>query len=172
MGTSSRGQSCSLPVVLSFESCNICGIMLCDKTAHFKAAFYCGQLKEQSWKHSREKSGCLIGILICHTCVVDGLPHQKRSLMQTVADLWIFDRNRLFCIDRKSLKSLSSANEKWEQKTKVLAKPMQLHYNCIISQEFQWSSHVVICRLQKLRCCLLCCLCQQIQLLAVIDKCL
>ncbi len=27
-------------------NCDICGIVLCDKTAHFRVAFYCGQPKE------------------------------------------------------------------------------------------------------------------------------
>ncbi len=36
--------------------------------AHFRVAFYCGQPK-----------ACLISILICHTCEVDGLSLQRRS---------------------------------------------------------------------------------------------
>ncbi len=48
MGNSSGGHSCSqhanctLPQNLQ----NICGIVLCDKTAHFRVVFYCGQPKE------------------------------------------------------------------------------------------------------------------------------
>ncbi len=35
----------SMPIVRSFKICNICGIVLCDKTAHFRVAFYCDQPK-------------------------------------------------------------------------------------------------------------------------------
>ncbi len=27
------------------KTCDICGIVLCDKTAHFRVVFYCGQPK-------------------------------------------------------------------------------------------------------------------------------
>ncbi len=35
----------SMPIACSLKTCNICGIVLCDKTAHFRVAFYCGQPK-------------------------------------------------------------------------------------------------------------------------------
>ncbi len=35
----------SMPIAPSFKTCDICGIVLCDKTAHFRVAFYCGQPK-------------------------------------------------------------------------------------------------------------------------------
>ncbi len=37
----------SMPIACSLKTCDICGIMLCDKTykAHFRVAFYCGQPK-------------------------------------------------------------------------------------------------------------------------------
>ncbi len=35
----------SMPIALSLKICDICGIVLCDKTAHFRVAFYCGQPK-------------------------------------------------------------------------------------------------------------------------------
>ncbi len=35
----------SIPIACSLKTCNICGIVLCDKTAHFRVAFYCGQPK-------------------------------------------------------------------------------------------------------------------------------
>ncbi len=35
----------SMPIARSLKTCDICGIMLCDKTAHFRVAFYCGQPK-------------------------------------------------------------------------------------------------------------------------------
>ncbi len=36
-----------MPIACSLKTCDICGIMLCDKTykAHFRVAFYCGQPK-------------------------------------------------------------------------------------------------------------------------------
>ncbi len=34
-----------MPITRSLKTCNICGIVLCDKTAHFRVAFYCGQPK-------------------------------------------------------------------------------------------------------------------------------
>ncbi len=39
-GNSSGGHSCS-----QHANCDICDIVLCDKTAHFRVAFYCGQPK-------------------------------------------------------------------------------------------------------------------------------
>ncbi len=36
----------SMPITRSLKTCHICGIVLCDKTAHFRVAFYCGQPKE------------------------------------------------------------------------------------------------------------------------------
>ncbi len=35
----------SMPIARSLKTCYICGIVLCDKTAHFRVAFYCGQPK-------------------------------------------------------------------------------------------------------------------------------
>ncbi len=35
----------SMPIARSLKTCNICGIVLCDKTAHFRVVFYCGQPK-------------------------------------------------------------------------------------------------------------------------------
>ncbi len=33
------------PIAHSLKTCDICGIVLCDKTAHFRVVFYCGQPK-------------------------------------------------------------------------------------------------------------------------------
>ncbi len=44
-GNSSGGHSCSQHTNYSLKTCDICGIVLCNKTAHFTVAFYCGQLK-------------------------------------------------------------------------------------------------------------------------------
>ncbi len=62
----------SMPIARSLKTYNICGIVLCDKTAHFRVAFYCGQ-------HKAHLCNNLISILICHTCEVDGLSRQRRS---------------------------------------------------------------------------------------------
>ncbi len=35
----------SMPIAHSLKTCDICGIVLCYKTAHFRVAFYCGQPK-------------------------------------------------------------------------------------------------------------------------------
>jgi hypothetical protein len=35
----------SRPIARSLKAFNICGIVLCDKTAHFRMAFYCPQHK-------------------------------------------------------------------------------------------------------------------------------
>ncbi len=35
----------SMPIAHSLKTCDICGIVLCDKTAHFRVTFYCGQPK-------------------------------------------------------------------------------------------------------------------------------
>ncbi len=47
---------------------------LCDRTAHFRVAFYCGQPKAQLCNNH-----AVFSILICHTCEVDGLSQQRRS---------------------------------------------------------------------------------------------
>ncbi len=35
----------SKPIACFLKTCDICGIALCNKTAHFRVAFYCGLLK-------------------------------------------------------------------------------------------------------------------------------
>ncbi len=35
----------SMPITRSLKTCDICGIVLCDKTTHIRVAFYCGQPK-------------------------------------------------------------------------------------------------------------------------------
>ncbi len=35
----------SMSIARSLKTCYICGIVLCDKTAHFRVTFYCGQPK-------------------------------------------------------------------------------------------------------------------------------
>ncbi len=35
----------SMPIARTLKTCDICGIVLCDKTAHFRDAFYCVQPK-------------------------------------------------------------------------------------------------------------------------------
>ncbi len=34
-----------MTIAHSLKTCDICDIVLCDKTAHFRVAFYCGQPK-------------------------------------------------------------------------------------------------------------------------------
>ncbi len=42
-GNSSGGHpAVRMPIARSLKTCDICGIVLCDKTAHFRVAFYCG----------------------------------------------------------------------------------------------------------------------------------
>ncbi len=43
-GNSSGGQH-AIGMLTTFKTCDICGTVLCDKTAHFRVAFYCGQPK-------------------------------------------------------------------------------------------------------------------------------
>ncbi len=40
-----------MPIARSLKIFDICGIVLCDKTAHFRVAFYCGQLKAHLCKN-------------------------------------------------------------------------------------------------------------------------
>ena len=35
----------SMPIARSLKTSDICGIVLCDKTAHFRVVFYCPQHK-------------------------------------------------------------------------------------------------------------------------------
>ena len=50
-------------ISIPIKTSDICGIVLCDKTAHFRVTFHC----------------CLIRLLICHTCQVDRLSWQMRN---------------------------------------------------------------------------------------------
>ncbi len=42
----------SMPIACSLKTCDICGIVLCDKTAHFRVSFYCGQPNTVSKLHA------------------------------------------------------------------------------------------------------------------------
>ena len=44
-GNSSDGPSFSMQIALSLKTWDFCGIVLCDKTTHFRVAFYCPQHK-------------------------------------------------------------------------------------------------------------------------------
>ncbi len=46
IGNSSGGHSCSQHANCTLPQNFICGIVLCDKTANFREAFYCGQPNE------------------------------------------------------------------------------------------------------------------------------
>ncbi len=52
-GNSSGGHlvAVSMPIARSLKTCDIGGIVLCDKTAHFRVAFYCGQPKTHLWNN-------------------------------------------------------------------------------------------------------------------------
>ncbi len=41
----------NMPIARSLKTCEICGIVLCDKTAHFRVTFYCGQPKAHLCKN-------------------------------------------------------------------------------------------------------------------------
>ncbi len=41
----------SMLIACSLKTCDICGIVLYDKTAHFRVAFYCGQPKAHMWNN-------------------------------------------------------------------------------------------------------------------------
>ncbi len=41
----------SMPIARFLKTCDICGIVLCGKTAHFRVAFYCGQSKAHLWNN-------------------------------------------------------------------------------------------------------------------------
>ncbi len=45
MGNSSGGHAVSMTIGRSLKTCDICGIVLCDKTADFRVVFYCVQPK-------------------------------------------------------------------------------------------------------------------------------
>jgi hypothetical protein len=65
----------SIPTARSLKTCDLCGIALCDKPAHFRVAFYCPQHN----MHLCNDRSYLISFLICHTCQVDGLFWQRRN---------------------------------------------------------------------------------------------
>ena len=66
-GNSSGGHSCS-QFARYLKTWDICGIVLCDKTAHFRVVIYCPQHKV----HLCNNHG-VIGFLIYQTCQVDWL---------------------------------------------------------------------------------------------------
>ncbi len=53
----------NMPITRSLKTCNICGIVLCDKTTHFSVVFYCGQL-----------------LLLRHTCTIIMLSNQHLDM--------------------------------------------------------------------------------------------
>ena len=65
----------SIPIAHPFKTSYICGIVLFDKTAHFRVVFYCTQHKV----HLCNDHAILIRFLIYHTCQVDGLSWQRRN---------------------------------------------------------------------------------------------
>ncbi len=46
----------SMPIARSLKTCDICGIVLCDKTAHYRVAFYCGQPKAHLYNNHAVQS--------------------------------------------------------------------------------------------------------------------
>ncbi len=42
----------SMPIARSLKTCDICGIVLCDKTEHYTVAIYCGQPKAHPHTHN------------------------------------------------------------------------------------------------------------------------
>jgi hypothetical protein len=64
----------STSIAWSLKTCDICGIVLCDKSAHFS-----GFLLSPVQGAPVEWSCSLISFLICFTCQVDGLSWQMRN---------------------------------------------------------------------------------------------
>jgi hypothetical protein len=64
----------SMPIALSLKTWDICGIVLCDKTAHLRVAFYCPQHKVHLCNDH-----VMVNFFICHTCQVDGLSLERRN---------------------------------------------------------------------------------------------
>jgi hypothetical protein len=63
----------SMPIALSLKTWDICGIVMYDKTAHFRVAFIV-----PSTRCTFVMICCLIRFLICHTCQLDGLSWQRK----------------------------------------------------------------------------------------------
>ena len=76
-GNISGGHSCSQHANCTLPQLEtpLCLIVLCDRTAHFRVAFYYPQRKV----HLCNDHAVLISFLICHTCQVDGLSWQRRN---------------------------------------------------------------------------------------------
>lgn len=80
------------------RNCDICGMVLCDKTAQCSVA----------WGTPVQQPRCLVTILICQTCKVGGVSRQRGEKYP-------------LCASRKSPPSLSSAREKMGAKNKGVA---------------------------------------------------
>ena len=65
----------SMPIARSLNACGICGILLWDKTAHFRVAFYCGQSKAHLCTNHDVRSASWCGTPVRW----DGLSQQSRS---------------------------------------------------------------------------------------------
>jgi len=65
----------SMPIARSLKTCDICGIVLCDKTAHVGMAFYCGQPTAHLCNHHAVLSASWSAKPVRW----DGLSRQRRS---------------------------------------------------------------------------------------------
>ncbi len=82
--------SVSMPIARSLKTCDVCGIVLCDKTAHFRVAFYCGQPKAHLCNNH--------AVLSASWYATPGrwMDYLDKEVL-TNTDLWtIFERNRPF----------------------------------------------------------------------------
>ncbi len=74
----------SMPIASSLKISDVCGIVLCDKTSHFRVAFYCGQpkaLKSLLLSHHHSTSALVSEIL---TSVLQTVQKKKKVYIWTV----------------------------------------------------------------------------------------
>ncbi len=67
----------SIPIARSLKTCDICGIVLCDKTAHFRMAFYCGQPKAHLCNNGKMEMHSVANVATLHTTFGDFSPFKK-----------------------------------------------------------------------------------------------
>ncbi len=69
----------SIPIARSLKTCDICGIVLCNKTAHFRMAFYCGQPKAHLCNNGKMEMHSVANVETLHTPLATFFPSKKAT---------------------------------------------------------------------------------------------
>ncbi len=103
-------------VLWNVMNMNICGIMLCNKTAHFRVTFYCDQSKAHlCTNHTVKWASWCATPARWMDYLGKGEVLTNTDLNRFVNKIW---EKHTYCVRGKSLRFLISTCEKWERKQK------------------------------------------------------